>query len=326
MDCESKMLDYHEVVEKIDLRQIIAPGHPITGTKPILILCPWHEEKKASCAIYPSRIHCFGCNRSLSTLEWVADAEGLDIDNNFGEVVRVANEKYVGIITPSVRQAPRQVARDARHIAPLDPKFAEYAHRNLGNKREWFLSRGISNAVVDEFLLGYSNNAFTIPIFHPDGSLLTVRYRRDDAVSTTGNKYWGVEGRNATYLFNAKALNEVNSYSSGGVIVIAEGELDALRLLSDNILALTFTNGVEAWRHLWKTPEDILPFSLFRVVVIAFDMDEAGQSSAKSLAELFGRLARILKWDSKYGKDVTEVIQRVGMGNFRVLLSDLLYA
>lgn len=316
------MLDYHEVVDKIDLRQVICPNSAITGTKPVMIPCPWHEEKHPSCAIYHNRVHCFGCSHSLSTLEWIAESEGLDIDNNFGEVVRVANEKYVGIIHPAPEYKPKPVIKDARHLEPLDSRFAEYAHRNLGDKRDWFLSRGISNSIIDEFLLGYSNNSFTIPVWHEDGSLLTVRYRRDDAITTEGSKYWGTEGRNNTYLFNAKALNEVLSYIAAGIIVITEGELDCLRLLSDDILALSFTNGIEAWRNIWKIPEDIVAFSLFRVVIIAFDMDEAGQNSAEALAEVFGGLARRLQWDSKHGKDITELITRVGICNFRLLLSD----
>lgn len=41
------------------------------------ILCPFHEEKTPSCKIYPDHLHCFGCGKSLDTIGYIMETQGL---------------------------------------------------------------------------------------------------------------------------------------------------------------------------------------------------------------------------------------------------------
>jgi hypothetical protein len=41
------------------------------------ILCPFHHEKTPSCKVYPDHIHCFGCGKSLDTIGYIMETQGL---------------------------------------------------------------------------------------------------------------------------------------------------------------------------------------------------------------------------------------------------------
>jgi len=41
------------------------------------ILCPFHEEKTPSCRIYHDHLHCFGCGKSLDTIGYIMEIQGL---------------------------------------------------------------------------------------------------------------------------------------------------------------------------------------------------------------------------------------------------------
>lgn len=311
------MTYYREVIDRIDLRQLLCPGRTVSGDRPIMQLCPWHEEKHPSCAVYKSRIHCFACGKSKSTLEWIAEKEGIDIEHEFGKVVEVAARKYIGTFIPDTYTKPKTGAGTwagpSVFKKPLSPEFVTFGHDNLGDKRQWFLSRGISNAVIDEMLLGYHNNAFTIPIWHADGkTILTIRYRRDDLVTKAGNKYWGIKGRNETHVFNGQALTPEFAYMSDGIVVITEGELDCLRLWSEGICSVSFTNGVSAWKQIWRTPESICAFQNFNHIIIAFDRDNEGERNAREFIDSFVGRATMLTWDANLGKDITDLCHSIG--------------
>ena len=315
------MLDYRKVISKIDLRTLIAPDK-VKGNTPVMLKCFWHDDTHPSMAVYPSGIHCFGCGRSMSTLEWVAEQEGIDITTSFSEVVEIANSKYAG--SPSM-SLPQMKSKDTRTkakeslFAPMKPDIAIYAHEHLGNKREWYLNRGISNEVIDTELLGYLNNAFAIPIWDNLFNLVTIRYRRDDAITTEGAKYWGTRGRNSVYLFNVKALSENRMKKHNHRLVICEGELDTLRLWSLGIPAVSYTNGVKAIDRVCTGFEDLRFIHAWRIY-IAFDQDEPGKEAAEKLAKQFPYRSRVLSWDIGKGKDVTELVNNLGKEYFKHLI------
>lgn len=41
------------------------------------ILCPFHEEKTPSCRIYSDHLYCYGCGKSLDTIGYIMESQGL---------------------------------------------------------------------------------------------------------------------------------------------------------------------------------------------------------------------------------------------------------
>lgn len=305
--------DYRSVVQRIDLRDYLASGKKRNGDKPVLVPCFLHDEKKGSLAVYRDGAYCHGCHGRVSVLEWVAIQEGLDIEAEFPKVVQVAAEKYA-----SGSVVPRKIEK--REIAavwgPMEPDLALVYHSQLGAKREWFKKRGLSDEVIDQAKLGYTGRSFSIPVWDAEGRLQTIRYRRDDALTTEGAKYWGTKGRNSVYLFNAGALTFESLKAHDFAAVVTEGELDALRMVQEGYAAVSATNGAAA------LDESFLPmFKLAKLVYLVLDQDDVGRQNAVRLAKLLKSKARIVQWDPCEGKDVTEYLKTHSSEGLAVVMS-----
>lgn len=314
------MIDYKDVVSRIDLRELMAPGKTFRGNKPVFIMCPWHSDTVPSLGVYPDHAYCYGCQRRVSILEWIAEENGLDISSDFSHVVELANSKYVGFVSlPSSPLRTPNSRISSEHdlfVKPLEIPFAKYCHDHLGEKRAWFINRGLTDQVIDSEFLGYLDNAFTIPVWNSAWQLLTMRYRRDDTITTKGNKYWGIKDRNRAFLYNSKALTRDYMQINNGLVVLCEGELDCLRLWCEGINSVSFTNGVGAFK-----PEFVASFVLASRILIAFDMDDAGQMEALGVAIMLGDRASIMTWDASLGKDITDLVNNQGIDYIRGLIS-----
>lgn len=318
------MADYRELIDRLDLRVLMAPGRRISGNKPVMIRCSWHDDRHNSLGIWPDHLHCFGCGVHKSILDWLAEQENLDINRDFRGTVEALAAKYGGSTLPAPKMTVRQKQEKPSRIAPITPEMAETAHRGMGaGKRLWYRDRGLSNKMIDGQLLGYDGRAFTIPVWHPSGQLLTIRYRRDDSLGNGGPKYWGIEGRNDTLLYNQGAL------PGSRTVVITEGELDCLRLWDEGIPAISSTNGAGGMASIWGKVSS--RFNRAVRIIIAFDQDDGGKRAAAELRRLInGRNLRsvsrnramVLKWDKRLGKDVTELAKRKGIAYLKDLIKE----
>jgi DNA primase len=302
-------MDYRDVIASLDLRTLAVPGARFSGDKPVLLKCYWHDDRHKSLAIYRDHLYCYGCQKRLSVLEWIAEREGLDIQREFKKVVDAA----AGGVSPAPLQAPRSQTRKNRFVSPMSEEIARRYHARLGLKRRWYLDRQLTDETIDRQLLGYDGRAFTIPVWHPSGQLLTIRFRRDDSLGSSGPKYWGIEGRNDTLLYNQVALRDARC------VVITEGELDCLRLWQEGIPVVSSTNGAGGMVSIW--PRAKRRFRCERIV-IAFDQDEGGQKAAQDLRAMICGKSRwsldwqravALRWEPGLGKDITELAGRRGI-------------
>lgn len=301
-------MDYRELIDGLDLRAILAPQRSVSGVKPVMLRCFWHGDHHFSLAVYKDHLHCFGCGVHKGVLDYLAELDHLDIKGDFAGTVRILAEKYgTGFKIPvPVHQAPVQ-----KEQLPMDAGVAKLYHDRLGEKRAWFRNRGLTDRIIDAQLLGYDGRAFTIPVWHPSGELLTIRYRRDDMLGDSGPKYWGVQGRNETLLYNEGALAAARS------VVICEGELDCLRLWQEGIPAVSSTNGVNGMITIW----DRVNHLFCSRIVIAFDQDDAGRAGARELQKKINgssyrsvswERSRILRWNKRLGKDITDLALNKG--------------
>jgi len=317
------MVDYKELVDRLDLRALAAPGKRISGEKPVLVRCPWHDDRHSSLAIYSDHAFCFGCQRRVSLLEWLAEQENLDLNSDFRGTVEALAARY-GVASVAPVSWPTQEEASRKALFPLDASLAKRYHDRLGEKRQWYRDRGLSDKIIDGQLLGHDGRAFTIPVWHPSGELLTIRYRRDDSLGTSGPKYWGIEGRNDTLLYNEGAL------AGSRYVLIAEGELDCLRLWQEGIPAISSTNGASGMVSIWKKVSS--KFNCAVRIIIALDQDEGGRKPAAELLKMInGRNPRsvsrtravILKWDRRLGKDITELAKKKGIAYLKTIIEEV---
>ena len=128
-------------------------------------LCPFHEERTPSFGIDPGKkvYYCFGCQASGDVFTFVQETEGLD----FKGALELLAERY-GIELQREQEDPRAAERRRRRerLLELLSRTAAYYERYLWEStearraREYLEGRGLQEAVLREFRVGYAPSAW----------------------------------------------------------------------------------------------------------------------------------------------------------------------
>ena len=123
-------------------------------------LCPFHEEKTPSFFVFPERgtWRCFGCGRGGDVISFVMEREQAP----FVQAVQSLAREAGIVLSP---QEERQQNR-YRLLAQINQEAAQFYHRLLAESdeaaraREYLAERGIEQASIDRFMLGYAPNRY----------------------------------------------------------------------------------------------------------------------------------------------------------------------
>jgi len=158
--------------------------------------------------------------------------------------------------------------------------------------KAWLNSRKISDEVLLKFGISYEDR-ITIPICNENGDFIYNKYRRNPLLPETGPKYWYDKG-GFSFLFGAEFIKDEP------VVVITEGELDALVLWSHNIPAVSSTGGAMTFNEEW------VQLLEGKQVYICYDNDKAGCTGAVRTLTMIPRANVILLPNIGDLKDITE--------------------
>lgn len=177
----------------------------------------------------------------------------------------------------------------------------------------WLAARGISAAKALAAGVFWDGSRIAITVARPDGTTFCKR-RRDPAKdkNTRIPKYVADTGGGRT-LYRAETM------AGKDIVIVCEGELDAVRLgiAWTGVATVSSTAGASNWDEAWGR--------LFadKFVVVWYDADKAGAAGARTVAKNVADWADavfVVEHDPDAGKDVTEVLARLG----RVRLADVL--
>jgi len=178
-----------------------------------------------------------------------------------------------------------------REIQPQTPNIAlvEVFH-NYGKDHRgyWYDKRGYTDETIDRFMLGYTGEYWTIPIFN-NGVFKNFQIRGYDKF---GNKvvksfYSGI-GRLA---FNFDLLPQDRKTP----IYITESIVDAIVLLQNGLFAVSHNSGASGWDHEWS--QQLMDYEN---IYIAFDNDAAGIQGSVRTSLYLKHNADILIWPDTY--------------------------
>ena len=123
-------------------------------------LCPFHAEKTPSFNVNTEKqiFHCFGCGVGGDVFKFVELQEGL----NFPEAIKTLAAR-AGITLPQDTRDHRQDKRtedEKKTLLTIVAEAAEYFKKELAGPagsaaREYLKKRGVSDAIIKEFALGY---------------------------------------------------------------------------------------------------------------------------------------------------------------------------
>jgi len=152
------MSQVEDIKARLDIVEVIREYIPVKAVGAnFQALCPFHHEKTASFVISPEKQiwHCFGCGRGGDVLSFVMEIENL----GFMETLRLLAPK-AGIVLRSENTAEYSKRNRLLDILELASKY--FAHQLSASPeglacRKYLLERGLSEATIKDWNLGYSS-------------------------------------------------------------------------------------------------------------------------------------------------------------------------
>lgn len=223
-----------------------------------------------------------------------------------GNIITLA--KHFGDDIQEIALNPVNSIQKTRKTTKFDAELVDTCHKALPvNIRQYLNARGITDTIIDEYKLGwgkfYSKWWITIPIKDVYGAFRFLKLRQDPNAGDDKITYpKGVEAQ----IYGWEALQ-----SKAERLMICEGELDRLALLSKGIPAITSTHGALTFKYEWGEK-----VGKGRKIYVCFDNDEAGMKGAERVAkmvEIGGNETFIVTLPSEVGDggDITDYLVKL---------------
>lgn len=149
----------HVVGEVVRLKQL--------GPSRFVGLCPFHQEKTPSFHVHRDRqfFHCFGCGKGGDVFRFVEEIEGV----GFFDALKSLAERY-GIPIPQRQTFGDAESRERDALLAIQEIALRHFRESMGGEaRAYVARRGVRDAAVETFALGYA----------PPGSTLVRRLERE---------------------------------------------------------------------------------------------------------------------------------------------------
>jgi DNA primase len=326
-------------------------------------LCPFHEERSPSFSVDPQDklYHCFGCGVAGDVFGFVMEKEGLA----FSEAVEALADRY-GVELQREQEDPQAEARRQKRqrLQQLLERSAAYysnylwSSREAGKAREYLAERGLSEAALKDFGVGFAPSAwdkilvagqragFRVDEMHAVGLVQRnqrgaeydrFRSRIMFPIRDARGRTLGFGGRAMRDDQGAKYVNtaETDFFHKSQILygldraraamaranraVVVEGYTDVIALHQAGV------EGAVAVMGTAITPDQVKALSgIVTEVVLALDADEAGQAAMVRVQGVAGeRKMRLRVAAMPKGVDPAEMmLEEKGAERFRTLMDN----
>lgn len=345
-----------EVVRRNDIEEVVGQyvqlrrrGRTLSG------LCPFHNEKTPSFVVYPDTqsFYCFGCGAAGDVISFVRKY------NNLGYVETIKQlAARVGMPLP---QEEDREARARQRLLEINRTAARYFYEQLNAhtpeaaqaRRYWKEKRGLSDAAIRRFGLGYAPEDFggllhylrrrgfteaelehsglvkrsakgnlydifrhrvMVPIIDVRGSIIAFGGRvLDDSKPKYINSPETMVYHKSRTLF---ALN-IAKKSPNKRYILCEGYMDVISMHEAGFDTAVCACGTAL------TAEQVKLLSEYAdEVVLSYDSDEAGQKATERSLGLFANSpVKVSVLSYQGAKDPDEFIKKYGRERFEMLLN-----
>ncbi len=345
-----------EVVRRNDIEEVVGQyvqlrrrGRTLSG------LCPFHNEKTPSFVVYPDTqsFYCFGCGAAGDVISFVRKY------NNLGYVETIKQlASRVGMPLPDEED---KEARARQRLLEINRSAARYFYEQLNAKtpeaalarRYWKEKRGLSDAAIRRFGLGYAPEDFggllhylkrrgftewelehsglvkrsakgnlydifrhrvMVPIIDVRGSIIAFGGRvLDDSKPKYINSPETMVYHKSRTLF---ALN-IAKKSASKRYILCEGYMDVIAMHEAGFDTAVCACGTAL------TAEQVKLLSEYAdEVILSYDSDEAGQKATERSLGLFANSpVKVSVLSYQGAKDPDEFIKKYGRERFEMLLN-----
>ena len=353
-----------EVIQRNDIVEIVSEYAKLkrVGSR-YSALCPLHNDKKSpSLSISPDKqlFHCFGCGAGGNVIHFIMGMENLD----FMDALKYLADR-VHLPMPERNSGGdgkkrQEIADKKQLIYEINAEAGRYFYRNLAGEKgkdayRYLLDRGITNATIKKFGLGYAPEGWTslidylkekgykehdifeaglakardngtyydafydgrvmFPIINVQGNIIGFGGRIMKENSNTG-KYLNTP---ETLVFKKKenlfGLNFAKNDKSGRLLLM-EGYMDVISLHQAEI-----GNAVASLGTAFTPEQAKLLKKYAGKAVLCYDADDAGKKAAFRAGDIlteFDIKTKVLTISD--GKDPDEFIKSKGPDMFKVLI------
>ena len=130
-------------------------------------LCPFHSEKTASFSVHAQKqiFHCFGCHETGDVYGFLMRIEGRSFVDVARDLARKAGVEVPEGTTPEQQREARTRRTERERLLDLNRQVAALYREILTSDpgkpgREYLVQRGLGQAVVDGFQIGYAPQAW----------------------------------------------------------------------------------------------------------------------------------------------------------------------
>lgn len=341
-------LDY--IRNQVNIVDVVASYVPLTKKgKSHKCVCPFHDDHDPSMSISEDKqiYHCFVCGAGGNAYHFVQNFEKISFMEAVAKVAKMANVELDYDIT-SATNKPKDPHIEALHkVCQEAIAFCSYELQGVEAKpiMEYLHSRGLSDAVIQKFELGYHpkdnrlyqflhakkykdsdivdanlawitpqgiKDVFThrimIPIHDAQGNPVGFSARRVD--STQEAKYVNTSETDVYHkgnlLYNYHRAKE--SAKRAGKVIVVEGAMDVLAFEKAGITYSVATLGTACTKQQLR----LLRY-LGVKIILCYDGDKAGQEATYKfykLAQTEGLDVEIIH--NSYNLDPDEIIETYG--------------
>ncbi len=277
------------------------------------INCPFHQDGKPSCKVYPetNTFHCFGCGAKGDQIEFCAKQEG-DKHKGILKATELTgkNTGTTMLGNSTCRAAKEEIDFEAlfakqQEGLPRSPKAQAYLNdRGLTNLQEVGYNSGVHWKKLKQCI--------TFPLKNRSGNITSLYGRR--ITETNG---YNLEYGKHYYSENRKGLYPKWPTEETEILIITEAIIDAATLLQCtdalpcvSILAAYGTNGLTT-----EHTEAVSQLKNLQEIIFFFDGDEAGRDGIeKSIEKLHGLLSgvEVSKVDTPENEDINSLYVNYG--------------
>ena len=344
-----------ELVRRCDITDVVGSyvqlrhrGRTPTG------LCPFHSEKTPSFVVYPDTqsFYCFGCGAGGDVITFIKKINNLD----YVEAVKYLAGR-AGMPLP---EEDDQVGRLRSRVLAINKEAARFYFEQLNGTtpqaqqaRSYWRGRGLSDATIRRFGLGYAPDQFGAALDHLKAKGYTTEELLASGLvkrSERGNLYDAFRGRVMTPIFDlrgnviafggrvlgdekpkyinspetlvykkSKAMFALNlaKKSTSRRYILCEGYMDVISLHQAG-----YDTAVAACGTALTADQVRLLAEYADEVVLCYDSDEAGQKATARSLELFAESSvRVSVLNIPNAKDPDEFIKKFGKDAFDRLLN-----
>jgi len=235
---------------------------------------------------------------SGNALDWLTKVKGLSYRESLEEL-----QKYSGLpFTNIIEKLETPV--------PIYPKLLETFHELGKSYRDYWYSRGINDATIDHFKLGYTGRAHVIPIIN-DGVLMNFQCRVGHGAD---KRVWAWSSNRPSYPFSVDGR-----YSE--YVIMTEGLTDALAMYQIGLPLISQSGGCATWKAEWN--KYIIGYNM---IYLLYDNDLAGMRGSYKVGEKLLNRAYIMHWPASfdYKYDVNNLMKQYGEELAREIITQVL--